>query len=93
MLSRAVSEPSEFTVLGWEVPDTAASVKALAAKGVSFMRIGGGFPQDDLGIWAAPGGAKMACPEACGGSLLGLRWARRRWPRWPGMREKTRSWR
>lgn len=64
--------PAQFTVLGWEVPDIAASVKALTAKGVSFMRIGGGFPQDDLGIWAAPGGAKIAWFKDPDGNTLSL---------------------
>jgi catechol 2,3-dioxygenase-like lactoylglutathione lyase family enzyme len=42
------------TVLGWDVPDIVAAVKALEAKGVKF-NIYEGFGQNDLGIWAAPG--------------------------------------
>jgi len=41
------------TVLGWEVPDIAESVKALRAKGVAF-NIYDGFGQDELGIWTSP---------------------------------------
>jgi catechol 2,3-dioxygenase-like lactoylglutathione lyase family enzyme len=43
-----------FTVLGWDVPDIEASVKALTAKGIAFNRYPG-FDQDALGIWTAPG--------------------------------------
>ena len=46
-------EPQQHTVLGWEVPDIAAAVKALKAKGVTF-NIYDGFGQDELGIWTAP---------------------------------------
>jgi catechol 2,3-dioxygenase-like lactoylglutathione lyase family enzyme len=42
------------TILGWDVPDIVATVKALKAKGVTF-NVYEGFGQDDLGIWAAPG--------------------------------------
>jgi catechol 2,3-dioxygenase-like lactoylglutathione lyase family enzyme len=41
------------TILGLEVGDIEAVVKALRAKGVSF-NIHSGFNQDELGIWTAP---------------------------------------
>jgi catechol 2,3-dioxygenase-like lactoylglutathione lyase family enzyme len=48
------------TVLGWEVEDIAATIKALKAKGVRFT-IYDGMGQDELGVWSAPGGrAKVA---------------------------------
>lgn len=47
-------KPVPHTVLGWEVADIAAAVKALAARGVTF-NIYEGFGQDALGIWTAPG--------------------------------------
>ena len=47
-------KPVPHTVLGWEVPDIEAAVKALTAKGVKF-NIYEGFGQDALGIWSAPG--------------------------------------
>ena len=51
---------SPHTVLGWEVRDIAAEVKALKAKGVSFQTYEG-FGQDELGIWNSPDGkAKVA---------------------------------
>ncbi|HEY2069769.1 MAG TPA: VOC family protein [Rhizomicrobium sp.] len=53
-------KPQMATVLGWEVQDIAAAVKALTAKGVSFNRYPG-FDQDEQGIWTAPGStAKVA---------------------------------
>jgi catechol 2,3-dioxygenase-like lactoylglutathione lyase family enzyme len=46
-------QPAPHTVLGWEVPDIEASVKALRAKGITFT-VYEGFGQDALGIWTAP---------------------------------------
>jgi len=52
--------PSPHTVLGWDVPDIAATCAALRAKGVTF-EIYEGFGQDELGVWTAPDGhAKIA---------------------------------
>jgi len=52
--------PPGHTVLGWEVPDIAATVRALSTKGVRFT-IYEGFGQDELGVWTAPGaGARVA---------------------------------
>ena len=47
--------PHEHTILGFNVPDVPATVKALREKGVAF-NIYQGFNQDELGIWTAPGG-------------------------------------
>jgi len=47
--------PHEHTILGFQVPDVAATVKALREKGVTF-NIYPRFQQDELGIWTAPGG-------------------------------------
>jgi catechol 2,3-dioxygenase-like lactoylglutathione lyase family enzyme len=47
--------PHEHTILGFSVPDVAATVKALRDKGVIF-NIYQGFKQDELGILTAPGG-------------------------------------
>lgn len=47
--------PHEHTILGFNVPDVAATVKALREKGLTF-NIYPGFRQDELGIWTAPGG-------------------------------------
>jgi catechol 2,3-dioxygenase-like lactoylglutathione lyase family enzyme len=47
--------PHEHTILGFRVPDLAATVRALREKGVVF-NIYPRFPQDDLGILTVPGG-------------------------------------
>lgn len=47
--------PSGHTVLGWSVPDMAATMAALRDKGVVFQ-IYEGFGQDADGVWHAPGG-------------------------------------
>lgn len=47
--------PHEHTILGFNVPEVAATVKALREKGVIF-NIYPGFPQDELGILTLPGG-------------------------------------
>ncbi len=43
------------TVIGWDVPNIAATSAALAAKGVTF-NIYDGFGQDALGIWTSQDG-------------------------------------
>jgi catechol 2,3-dioxygenase-like lactoylglutathione lyase family enzyme len=53
--------PQPFTVLGWVVPEIAATIRQLLERGVSFERYDAmGMAQDDLGIWTAPGGAQIA---------------------------------
>lgn len=53
------SSPAPHTVLGWDVPDIEAAVKTLKEAGVRFERYPT-MPQDELGIWTSPGGAKVA---------------------------------
>jgi catechol 2,3-dioxygenase-like lactoylglutathione lyase family enzyme len=48
-----------YTSLGWAVPDIRGSVRALAAKGVSFERYSF-LPHDEDGIWTAPNGDRVA---------------------------------
>jgi len=60
-----------YTVLGWQVSDIVASVRGLAAKGVTFER----YPwmeQDAAGIWSAPSGAKVAWFKDRDGNLLSM---------------------
>ena len=47
--------PHEHTILGFNVPDVASTVKALHENGVTF-NIYQHLRQDELGIWTAPGG-------------------------------------
>jgi catechol 2,3-dioxygenase-like lactoylglutathione lyase family enzyme len=63
--------PAPFTVLGWEVRDIEKSVSDLNARGVSFERFSG-MPQSELGIWSAPGGAKVAWFKDPDGNILSL---------------------
>jgi catechol 2,3-dioxygenase-like lactoylglutathione lyase family enzyme len=63
--------PSVGTVLGWEVPDVAAAVKDLAQSGVRFERYPQ-MPQDELGIWTAPGGARVAWFKDPDGNVLSV---------------------
>ena len=64
-------EPHPFTVLGWSVEDLAATVRGLAARGVTFDQIEG-VEQDELGIWQAPGGAKVTWFKDPDGNTLSL---------------------
>jgi catechol 2,3-dioxygenase-like lactoylglutathione lyase family enzyme len=59
------------TVLGWEVADIASSVRALADRGVSFERYAH-FEQDELGIWTASSGARVAWFKDPDGNVLSL---------------------
>jgi catechol 2,3-dioxygenase-like lactoylglutathione lyase family enzyme len=63
--------PHPFTVLGWKVPDAAAAARELSGKGVVFERYPG-LDQDDLGVWTAPGGAKVMWFKDPDGNLLSL---------------------
>jgi catechol 2,3-dioxygenase-like lactoylglutathione lyase family enzyme len=63
--------PARGTVLGWEVPDVAAAVRDLEQAGVRFERYPQ-MPQDELGIWSAPGGAKVAWFKDPDGNILSL---------------------
>jgi catechol 2,3-dioxygenase-like lactoylglutathione lyase family enzyme len=63
--------PAYGTVLGWGVPDIAATVKDLNRAGVAFERFEG-MKQDELGIWASPSGAKIAWFKDPDGNILSL---------------------
>ncbi len=63
--------PAPYTVLGWTVPDVASTVAALAAVGVAVERFDG-VEQDGLGVWQAPGGARVAWFRDPDGNLLSV---------------------
>jgi catechol 2,3-dioxygenase-like lactoylglutathione lyase family enzyme len=63
--------PHPFTVLGWTVADIQATVTGLAKRGVAFERFDG-MKQDSLGIWVAPGGAKVAWFKDPDGNVLSV---------------------
>jgi len=52
-------KPLPFTILGWQVSGIENTVRELQKKGVQF-EIFGFFKQDELGIWTAPTGDKVA---------------------------------
>jgi catechol 2,3-dioxygenase-like lactoylglutathione lyase family enzyme len=63
--------PARHTVLGWTVSDIVAAATALSARGVTLLRFGG-MGQDELGIWASPGGGRIAWFHDSDGNTLSL---------------------
>lgn len=63
--------PAQFTILGWQVSDIENIVRALQKKGVHF-EIFGFFKQDELGIWTAPTGDKVAWFKDPDGNILSV---------------------
>jgi catechol 2,3-dioxygenase-like lactoylglutathione lyase family enzyme len=64
-------EAASFTILGWRVDDMQESVAALSGRGIVFER----YPwlkQDDLGIWTAPGGVRVAWFKDPDGNVLSV---------------------
>jgi predicted enzyme related to lactoylglutathione lyase len=70
-LARVESDPPPYTVVGWSVASIADTVHALADAGVAFRRYEG-MDQDDLGIWATPGGDHVAWFADSEGNTLSL---------------------
>jgi catechol 2,3-dioxygenase-like lactoylglutathione lyase family enzyme len=64
-------KPAGFTVLGWEVSKIEQAVGELENKGVRFEKFPG-LPQDEHGIWTAPGGAKVAWFKDPDGNILSV---------------------
>jgi catechol 2,3-dioxygenase-like lactoylglutathione lyase family enzyme len=62
---------AKYTILGWEVPDVAATARALRQAGVDLERYEG-LGQDDLGIWTTPSGAKVAWFKNPDGNILSI---------------------
>jgi catechol 2,3-dioxygenase-like lactoylglutathione lyase family enzyme len=63
--------PAQFTILGWNVSDIEKVVQDLQQKGVHFERYGF-FKQDELGIWTAPSGDKVAWFRDPDGNVLSV---------------------
>jgi catechol 2,3-dioxygenase-like lactoylglutathione lyase family enzyme len=63
--------PAPFTVLGWEVPDIAATVTELTGRGARFERFEG-MDQDELGVWRSPDGDQVAWFKDPEGNVLSL---------------------
>ncbi len=64
-------KPAPFTILGWSVGNISKTVEGLQKKGVVFERYPG-LEQDALGIWRAPGDAKVAWFKDPDGNLLSV---------------------
>jgi len=78
-------QPAGYTVLGWIVPDIAKAVRDLIKRDVTFRRYEG-MPQDDLGIWSSPSGARVAWFSDPEGNTLSLTELGR-----PGSKKNTRG--
>lgn len=64
--------PTEHPVLGWKVPDIAATVDGLVKAGVKFEKYSF-LEQDALGVWSAPDGAtKIAWFKDPDGNVLSV---------------------
>jgi catechol 2,3-dioxygenase-like lactoylglutathione lyase family enzyme len=70
-LARVEVDPPAYTVVGWTVPSIEAAVRSLAGAGVEFRRYEG-MGQDDLGIWGAPSGDRVAWFADSEGNTLSL---------------------
>ena len=65
--------PHPFSVLGWEVDDITRSVEALVGRGVTFEKYDFAWmTQDELGVWTAPDGTKVAWFKDPDGNLLSV---------------------
>jgi catechol 2,3-dioxygenase-like lactoylglutathione lyase family enzyme len=64
-------KPAAFTILGWEVSRIEKVVAAMTEKGVVFERFSF-FEQDELGIWTAPSGDKVAWFKDPDGNTLSV---------------------
>ena len=62
---------AKYTVLGWQVKDIKLAVQALVRNGVKFERFEF-LNQDELGVWVATGGARVAWFKDPDGNLLSV---------------------
>ena len=63
--------PVQYTILGWNVAEIEKVVALLQERGLRFERFGF-FKQDDLGIWIAPNGDKVAWFKDPDGNTLSI---------------------
>jgi catechol 2,3-dioxygenase-like lactoylglutathione lyase family enzyme len=64
-------EPADHTVLGWNVADAEHTARRLREAGIGLERYEN-LEQDELGIWDAPGGARVAWFRDPDGNLLSI---------------------
>jgi catechol 2,3-dioxygenase-like lactoylglutathione lyase family enzyme len=70
-IAKADFKPAPFTILGWHVSRIENVAVDMSKKGVHFERFGF-FQQDELGIWTAPGGDKVAWFKDPDGNMLSV---------------------
>ena len=63
--------PHPYTSFGFEVPDIEVAVSGLREAGVQSIRYAH-FTQDALGVWTAPGGARICWFHDPDGNVLSL---------------------
>jgi catechol 2,3-dioxygenase-like lactoylglutathione lyase family enzyme len=64
--------PAPFTILGWQSSHIEQDVRDMSARGVIFERYDYMGAQDELGIWTAPNGAKVAWFKDPDGNTLSI---------------------
>lgn len=64
-------QPANFTILGFDVADIQQEVAALQAKGISCEHYPG-MPQDEMGIWYSPSGARVSWFKDPDGNVISL---------------------
>jgi catechol 2,3-dioxygenase-like lactoylglutathione lyase family enzyme len=64
-------KPLPFTILGWQVSEIEKVVRSLQKRGVQ-CEVFGFFQQDELGIWTAPTGDKVAWFKDPDGNMLSV---------------------
>ena len=62
---------AEYTVIGWQVPDIVRMAKNLQQAHVTLQRYPG-MPQDELGVWTSPSGARVAWFKDPDGNTLSI---------------------
>ncbi len=67
------SAPAQHTVLGWEVEDIHAAIRALVPRGVKFEQWNLPFmKQDEHGVWTPPNGDQVAWFKDPDGNVLSI---------------------
>lgn len=63
--------PAPYTILGWETQDIERTTAHMQSNGVVFERFPN-LPQDERGIWTAPGGDRIAWFKDPDGNTLSV---------------------
>ena len=74
-----------YTVLGWIVPDIAATVAKLQQRGIRIHRYAG-MEQDADGVWTSPSGARIAWFDDPDGNTLSVTQLAK-----PGLKRRKKS--